>query len=65
MRLGVALLPRRCALAEIARGQLAAVTVPQLRLSRQVRLIYRRAGETSHAAAAFLDSVRDSLKTGN
>ena len=65
MRLGVALLPRRCALAEIARGQLAAVTVPQLRLSRQVRLIYRRAGETSHAAAAFLDSVRDSLRTGN
>ena len=65
MRLGVALLPRRCALAEIARGQLAAVTVPQLRLSRQVRLIYRRAGETSHAAAAFLDSVRDSLRTEN
>ena len=65
MQLGVALLPRRCALAEIARSQLVAVTVPQLRLSRQVRLIYRRAGETSHAAAAFLDSVRDSLRTGN
>ncbi len=64
MQLGVALLPRRCALAEIARGQLAAVTVPQLRLSRQVRLIYRRAGETSHAAAAFLDCVRDSQKAG-
>ena len=65
MQLGVALLPRRCALAEIARGQLAAVPVPQLRLSRQVRLIYRKAGETSHAAAAFLDSVPDSLRTGN
>ena len=65
MRLGVALLPRRCALAEIARSQLAAVPVPQLRLSRQVRLIYRKAGETSHAATAFLDCVRDSLRTGN
>ena len=65
MQLGVALLLRRCALAKIARGQLAAATVPQLRLSRQVRLIYRRAGETSHAAAAFLDSVLDSLRTGN
>ena len=64
MQLGVALLPRRCALAEIARGQLAAVPVPQLRLSRQVRLIYRKAGETSHAATAFLDSVRDSQKAG-
>ena len=65
MQLGVALLPRRCALAEIARSQLAAVPVPQLRLSRQVRLIYRKAGETSHAATAFLDCVRDSLRTGN
>lgn len=54
MGLGVALLPRRCALTEIAQGQLAAVKVPQLRLPRSVRLIYRRSGELSHAAEAFL-----------
>lgn len=58
MGLGVALLPKRCALAEISRGQLAAVKVPPLRLARQVRLIYRRAGEMSHAAEAFLDAAK-------
>ena len=58
MGLGVALLPQRCARTEIARGQLAAVKVPQLRLPRQVRLVYRRSGEMSHAATAFLDAAR-------
>lgn len=54
MQLGVALLPRRCAEAEISRGELVALQVPELRLRRQVRLIYRKAGERSHAATAFL-----------
>ncbi len=54
MQLGVALLPRRCAEAEITRGELIALQIPELRLRRQVRLIYRKAGERSHAAAAFL-----------
>jgi DNA-binding transcriptional LysR family regulator len=58
MGLGVALLPRRCALSEIRRGQLKAVRVPELRLPRNVRLIYRRAGELSHAAEAFLELTR-------
>ena len=58
MGLGVALLPRRCALSEIARGQLAAVKVPELRSPRQLRLVYRRDGAFSHAAQAFLDAVR-------
>lgn len=52
--LGVALLPRRCALSEIRNGQLTAVPVPELRLLREIRLIYRAAGGMSHAAAAFL-----------
>ena len=59
MGLGVALLPRRCALSEIANGQLAAVKVPQLRLPRKVRLIYRRSGEIPHAAEAFLKAAKD------
>ena len=62
MGLGVALLPRRCALAEISRGQLAVVRVPQLRLPRQVRLVYRRSGELSRAAAAFLDAAKQERK---
>lgn len=58
MGLGVALLPRRCALTEISRRQLAVVKVSQLRLPRQVRLVYRRSGELSRAAAAFLNSAK-------
>lgn len=58
MKMGVALLPRRCALSELALGQLAAVRVPELRIPRHVRLVYRQAGDRSHAAAAFLDLAR-------
>jgi DNA-binding transcriptional LysR family regulator len=57
MQLGVALLPRRCAAAEIERGELVALQVPELRLRRQVRLVFRKTGERSHAAAAFLSTV--------
>jgi len=56
--IGVALLPRRCALTEIARGHLAAVRVPELGAPRQVRLVFRKTGERSRAAEAFLDVVR-------
>jgi DNA-binding transcriptional LysR family regulator len=51
---GVALGPRRAAEAEIARGELAAVPVSDLRLSRPVNLVYRTAVQLSHAAAAFV-----------
>ena len=62
MQLGVALLPRRCAEAEIERGELVALHVQEVRFRRQVRLIYRKAGERSHAAAAFLKMI-EGLKT--
>lgn len=58
MGLGVALLPRRCALSEIARKQLAAVRVPQLGMPRDLRLVYRRTGEASRAASAFLTAAK-------
>ncbi|MEE2963963.1 MAG: LysR family transcriptional regulator [Acidobacteriota bacterium] len=58
MGLGVALLPRRCALSEIARKQLVAVRVPKLRMPRDLRLVYRRTGEASHIATAFLEAAR-------
>jgi DNA-binding transcriptional LysR family regulator len=54
MQLGVALLPRRCAEAEIQRGELVALQVRDIRLRRQVRMVYRKSGERSHAASAFL-----------
>jgi DNA-binding transcriptional LysR family regulator len=56
--IGVALLPRRCALTEIARGHLAAVKVPELGATRQVRLVFRRTGERTRAAEAFLEVVK-------
>jgi len=59
MGLGVALLPRRCALREISRKELVEVQVPELRSPRQVRLVYRRGGDLSHAARAFLEMARD------
>jgi DNA-binding transcriptional LysR family regulator len=58
MGIGVALLPRRCALTEIARGHLAAIRVPDLGAARQVRLVFRRTGERSRAAEAFLEVVK-------
>ena len=47
-KMGVALLPRRCAVAEIERKQLVAVKIPEVRYPRQLRLLYRK-GELSHA----------------
>jgi DNA-binding transcriptional LysR family regulator len=58
MGLGVAVLPRRCALTEIARGDLVAVKVPELSLPRSVRFVFRKSGELSRAAAAFLEVAR-------
>jgi DNA-binding transcriptional LysR family regulator len=58
MGLGVALLPRRCAQGELALGKLVEVQVPELRSPRPLRFIYRRSGDLSHAARAFLDVAR-------
>jgi DNA-binding transcriptional LysR family regulator len=56
-KMGVALLPRRCAVAEIERKQLVAVKIPEVRYPRQLRLLYRK-GELSHAAQAFLETAK-------
>ena len=58
MGLGVAALPRRCALTEIARGQLVAIRMPELSSPRTVRLVFRRGAELTHAANAFLEAAR-------
>ena len=56
-------LPRRCALAEIASGRLAAVKVPELASPRQIRLVFRRGAELSHAAQAFLETASETSLT--
>jgi DNA-binding transcriptional LysR family regulator len=58
MGLGVALLPRRCAQSELARGQLVAVSVPDLRAPRELRLVHRKDATLSHAASAFLEVAK-------
>jgi DNA-binding transcriptional LysR family regulator len=58
MGVGVAVLPRRCALTEIERGDLVAVKIPELKATRTVRFVFRSTGELSHAAAASLQLVR-------
>ena len=56
--LGVALLPRRCAVTEIASGRLMAVPVAGISRKRQLTLVCRRA-HRSHAANAFLEVAQD------
>jgi DNA-binding transcriptional LysR family regulator len=56
--LGVALLPRRCAQGEIARGQLVPIVVPELRSPRMMRLVFvKDGGGRSRAAQAFLEAA--------
>lgn len=59
MGLGVAILPRRCAMGELAHGELVAVRIPEVRMRRQLRLVYRRTGERSRAAAEFLAAAEE------
>jgi len=51
---GVALVPAISVENELARGELVRIPVPELRLHRKLRLVYRKAASISHAALAFL-----------
>ena len=51
---GVAFLPEISAEDEIARGELVRIPVQELKVHRQLRLIYRRSAALSHAGRAFL-----------
>jgi DNA-binding transcriptional LysR family regulator len=57
--MGVALMPRLAAQAEIERGQVSAITVREMRLERKLYLIYRKGAKLSHAARAFLNVARE------
>lgn len=60
LKLGVALLPRRCAITEIASGRLTALPVTGISRRRQVTLVCRRA-HRSHASDAFLAVAQEIL----
>jgi len=61
LKLGVALLPRRCAITEIASERLVAVLVNGVSRKRQVTLVCRKA-HRSHAADAFLATAQEKKK---
>ena len=63
--MGVALVPRLTAQAEIARGQIAALTVREMKLERKLYLVYRKGATLSHAARAFLRVARELQKAGS
>jgi DNA-binding transcriptional LysR family regulator len=55
---GVAFLPELSAMREMEQGDLVKVPIPEVKIHRQLRLVYRRAGALSHAGVAFLQAVR-------
>ena len=55
---GVAFLPRMCVEQEIERRALCEVHVRELKLVRQIRLVYPARRQLSHAGRAFLDVVK-------
>jgi DNA-binding transcriptional LysR family regulator len=64
LKLGVALLPRRCALTEIATRRLIALPVAGISRRRQLTLVCRKT-HRSHAADAFLEVAQQrSLQQG-
>jgi DNA-binding transcriptional LysR family regulator len=63
LKLGVALLPRRCAITEIASGRLVAIAVTGVSRRRQLMLVCRKA-HRSHAANAFLAVAQEKTRSG-
>ena len=62
MDMGVAIVPRMCVRWEIEQGLLVEVKVRQLRMPRDLYLLYRRRGPLSHAAEAMLQLLRPGEK---
>lgn len=58
--MGVAFVPRMCAQAELAAGQLVEVPVRELQVVRKIHLVHPAHRHLSHAARAFLELVKNS-----
>jgi DNA-binding transcriptional LysR family regulator len=59
---GVALVPGITVEQELSRGELVSIPVKELKLERKLRIVYRRGGQLSHAARAFL-KVAESISS--
>src|SRR5579871_5303610 len=60
---GVALVPGIAVAPELKRGELVAVAVKELKLERKLRIVYRKNGQLSHAARAFLQVAESISKS--
>jgi len=58
LKIGLAFVPRMCVADELERGTLVTIPVPDLTYARTLWVIHRRAMTFSHAAAAFLEVLR-------
>ena len=58
MDMGVAIVPRMCVRWEIEQGLLVEVKIRQLRMPRDLYLLYRRRGPLSHAAKAMFELLK-------
>jgi DNA-binding transcriptional LysR family regulator len=56
---GVALVPKLTAQAEIDSGQLKALSVKEMKLERKLNIVYRRKSVLSHAAQMFLKVAKE------
>lgn len=56
---GIALLPKLTAQAEISGGRLIALSVNEMKLERRLHIIYRKNSVLSHAAKIFLQLVKE------
>ncbi|MGB7023865.1 MAG: LysR family transcriptional regulator [Candidatus Acidiferrales bacterium] len=65
MGIGVAIVPRMCVQVEVERGQLVEVRIREMRLRRDLFLIFRRDRPLSQAAKAFLGLLRPKQSPGS
>lgn len=65
MGMGVAIVPRMCVRVEVERGQLVEVRVREMRLRRDLFLIFRRDRPLSQPAKAFLRLLRPKQSLGS
>jgi DNA-binding transcriptional LysR family regulator len=62
---GVAIVPRMCAERELAAGDLRALRIRQMRVSRKLHLVFRRDRQLSAAAQAMVDMLRSKAAAGS
>jgi DNA-binding transcriptional LysR family regulator len=64
MKKGVAIVPRMCVEREVAQGDLSALAVRQMRLTRRLYLVYRRDRPLTAAAEELVEMIRKKTVRG-